>query len=142
MALGQKHRGTPLVGTRRIYRRSRHGRCRRNPLHLGASARSDRLGELCYAIGLGSLLPLAGLVILVAGEGLRLMRLTGHAPDEAQHSISDRPPPQWSTGLRREAVKWGILATMVVFVVTLKDRCADVLVLASFVIGSLLNLRL
>jgi len=101
------------------------------------------LGEFCYAIGLGSLLPLAGLVILVAGEGLRVLRLTGRMADEAQHPISaaDGPPPQWSTGVRREAVKWGILLTMVVFVITLRDRYADVLVLASFAVGSLLSIR-
>ena len=34
----------------------------------------------------------------------------------------------------------GLRVTMIVFVITLKDRYADILVLASFLIGSALNL--
>src|SRR5271166_303439 len=33
------------------------------------------LGELLYAIGLGSLMPLSGFIILIAGEALRILRL-------------------------------------------------------------------
>jgi hypothetical protein len=40
---------------------------------------------------------------------------------------------------RKEAVKWGLFLTMVVFVITLKDRLAEVLAAASFLIGLLLN---
>lgn len=109
-------------------------------------------GELCYAIGLGSLLPLAGFVILVAGETLRLLRLTrmaGAAPnwqDGKGPVVPQLAPPAkaapdggWGSAFREEAVKWGLLLTMIVFVITLRDRDADVLVAASFVIGWLLN---
>src|SRR5579862_2553331 len=47
--------------------------------------RPHRLGELFYAIGLASLLPIAGFLILVAGESLRLLRLTRRVDD---------PPPE------------------------------------------------
>jgi hypothetical protein len=40
---------------------------------------------------------------------------------------------------RQEAVKWGLFLTTVVFVITLKDRLAEVLAVACFLIGLLLN---
>jgi hypothetical protein len=45
----------------------------------------------------------------------------------------------WRTAFRKEAVKWGILITMIVFVVTLIDRVAEYLAAASFLIGLLLD---
>jgi hypothetical protein len=92
------------------------------------------VGDFVYAIGLGSLLPIAGFAVLVAGEGARLLRLAvrGDAPMIESDS-------GWRRALRREAVKWCLVVSMVVFVITLKDRVADVLVAASFVIGLICN---
>jgi hypothetical protein len=45
----------------------------------------------------------------------------------------------WGKAFRQETVKWGLFLTMVVFVITLKDRLAEVLAAASFPIGLLLN---
>lgn len=120
--------------------------------------RSRYFGELCYAIGLGSLAPLAGFIILVAGEALRIFRLigrlTGRRDDHAkehgpQPSSPVQPPParpvegetapNWRKAFRQEAVKWGLLVTMIVFVITLKDRHAEILAAASFLIGMLLS---
>lgn len=99
-------------------------------------SRPRYLGDVCYSIGLASLAPLAGFVILVAGETLRVMRLRrrvgGHNPAEDLH-------PTWSKALRLEAVKWGLLLTMVVFVITLVDRHAEILAAASFLVGAFLN---
>ena len=94
------------------------------------------LGELVYAVGLGSLLPLPGFVILVAGESLRIFRLIRREQDQSH------PPPVigWGRAFRKEAVKWAIFLSMIAFVITLKDRVADVLVALSFLIGLLLNL--
>ncbi|HZD47241.1 MAG TPA: hypothetical protein VE178_00730 [Silvibacterium sp.] len=101
-------------------------------------SRPRYFGELLYAIGLGSLLPLPGFVILVAGESLRLLRLI--------RRDNDQTPPQlastWGRAFRKEVVKWGILISMIAFVITLRDRVADVLVASSFLIGLLLNLPL
>jgi hypothetical protein len=98
------------------------------------------LGELSFAIGLASLAPLWGFVILVAGEALRLFRLMRREDDQAPASS---PPAksnaQWRTALRQEAGKWGMLLTMIVFVITLKDRLAEVLAAASLLTGLLLN---
>lgn len=109
------------------------------------------LGELCYAIGLGSLVPVGGFVILVGGEALRVFRLIRrHAQDSQQLALSvarslSRPSAEetnrsWRKAFRHEAVKWGILVTMIVFVITLKDRYAEFLAVASFLVGTLFNL--
>ncbi|HET8922788.1 MAG TPA: hypothetical protein VFN26_07290, partial [Candidatus Acidoferrum sp.] len=109
------------------------------------------LGELCYAIGLGSLVPVGGFVILVGGEALRVFRLIRcHALGSQHLALSvarplSRPSPEetnhnWRKAFRHEAVKWGILVTMIVFVITLKDRYAEFLAVASFLVGTLFNL--
>ena len=109
------------------------------------------LGELCYAIGLGSLVPLAGFVILVGGEVLRVFRLirrdsaNSQQPPLSAHRSLARPGaeqanPSWRKAFRREAVKWGILVTLIVFVITLKDGYAEFLAVASFLVGTSFNL--
>jgi len=105
---------------------------------IASRIRPCYLGELLYAVGLGSLLPLPGFVILVAGESLRILRLI------RREQVQLQPPPlvRWPTAFRKEAVKWAILMSLIVFVITLNDRVADVLVVTSFLIGLLLNLRL
>jgi hypothetical protein len=111
------------------------------------------LGDLLYAIGLGSLAPFWGFVILVVGETLRVFRLIQRENARAQNfqtrpSPTSRPlaapvaeelHPKWGRALWQEAVKWGLVLTMIVFVITLKDRLAEVLAAASFLIGLLLN---
>jgi hypothetical protein len=109
-------------------------------------------GELCYAIGLGALFPLSGFAILVGGEALRIFRLLGRAGANERDTSSARRSPEarlaagavesnvaWAEAFRREAIKWGLVVAMLVFVVTLRDRDADALVAASFVIGIMLN---
>jgi hypothetical protein len=100
------------------------------------------LGELLFAIGLGSLAPLWGFVILVAGEALRLFRLMRREDDQTRPLASSpqaKSKPQWRRALRQEAGKWGMLLTMIVFVITLKDRLAEVLATASLLTGLFLN---
>ena len=122
----------------------------------GSSTRvqTRRLGELSYAVGLASLLPLLGFFLLIGGEALRILRLVPRDRDHVSNSRHPSPgnaplpaatmgrDPTWSPAIRREIVKWGILLTMIVFVVTLQDRQADVLVGLSFLLGVLCNSRL
>lgn len=119
----------------------------------GQLLRRQYLGDLFYAIGLGSLAPLWGFVILVVGETLRVFRLMQRENARAQNSQTRPSPtsqplaapvveelhPKWGRALRQEAVKWGLVLTMIVFVITLKDRLAELLAAASFLIGLLLN---
>ena len=114
---------------------------------------SRYLGDLSYAIGLGSLAPVPGFLILVGGEAFRVLRLAGRTDGRPQnwqeHRLSVFPAspsgeskqrtPEWKNAIRHEAAKWGILATMTVFVITLQDRHAEVLALGSFLIGVLVN---
>ena len=115
--------------------------------------RSRYLGDISYAIGLGSLAPVAGFLILVVGESCRVLRLAqridGHLQNWQEHGLSAPPAllpgdaeqrsPGWKKAFRQEAAKWGIFVTMTVFVVTLQDRQVEVLALASFLVGILLN---
>jgi hypothetical protein len=67
------------------------------------------IGDLLYAIGLGSLAPLWGFVILVAGEAIRIFRLA-RRKNEAS-SGRDRPGISgvtWWEAFRQESFKWGI----------------------------------
>jgi hypothetical protein len=99
------------------------------------------LGEILYAIGLGSFFPVSGFLTLVLGDTVRVLRLIlrPHDPPLSHHR-SEVPHSVWGTAFRVEAVKWGILITMVVFVVTLTDRVAEYMAGASFLVGFLLNL--
>ena len=114
--------------------------------------RSRYLGDISYAIGLGSLAPVAGFLILVVGESCRVLRLAkidGHLRNWREHGLSALPAllpgdaeqrsPGWKKAFRHEAAKWGIFVTMTVFAITLQDRQAEVLALASFLVGVLLN---
>src|SRR5208283_4752806 len=92
-------------------------------------------GELLYAIGLGSLMPLPGFVILVAGESLRILRPM-RRPTDAEETFDSG----WGNSLPPRDVKWGILLTMIVFSITLKDRHAETLAVVSFLVGLLFNL--
>lgn len=106
------------------------------------------LGDFCYAIGLGSPAPVGGLLILVVGELLRVSRLNTRIDNRpwnwrsvisASVPLAEQIAPDWKTAFRLEATKWGILVAMAVFVITLEDRHVEVLALASFLVGMLLN---
>ena len=115
--------------------------------------RSRYFGDLLYAIGLASLVPLWGFIILVVAEALRVFRLIQPEDPWARNLLQDPLPTaspvippaaqeshsRLGKAFRQEAVKWGLFLTMVVFVITLKDRLAEVLAAASFLIGLLLN---
>jgi hypothetical protein len=93
---------------------------------------AQAVGEIVYAIGLASLFPLSGFLILVIGETLRVLRVFLRKDDR-------QPGASCGTAFREEAVKWGILITMIVFVTTLRDRVAEYLAGASFLVGLILN---
>jgi hypothetical protein len=115
---------------------------------------TQALGEILYAVGLASLFPLSGFLILVIGETLRVVRLVSPTadsvrsdhlfqgprnPDFSPDAREKQRSDAWGTAFRIEFVKWGIVITMIVFVITLTDRVAEYLAGASFLIGMLLN---
>jgi len=108
-------------------------------------SQSQYAGDFLYAIGLGSLAPLWGFIILVTGEAIRIFRLTRRANEHSYSELSERNPRDvseavWWEAFRREVFKWGIFLTMVVFTITLRDRVAEVLAVAVCLVGLLLTL--
>ena len=96
--------------------------------------RASYIGEFLYVVALGSLAPLAGFVILVVGEAIRLLRLAMR-----QDAFDHREPISWLEAFQLEAVKWGFFFTLIVFSITLIDRVAELLAGATVLIWILLN---
>lgn len=101
-----------------------------------SNSRARILGQWLYALGLATLLPLWGCVFLFAAESFRIARL----------ALAEREQPRlhanhdgWTTAIRRESVKWGIFATMIVFSVCLIDRVADYGILVSLLAWAVLS---
>lgn len=100
------------------------------------------LGEWLYAMGLATLLPLLGCLLLITAESLRIARLAlsdQNLPAIArpQRDSSDR----YTTAFHYEFVKWGIFVSMIAFSICLIDRVADIGITTSIAIWSLLNIR-
>ena len=136
-----------------------------NGTPLGASAGPYRyvqyplwFGRLLFVLGIGLLAPASGTAILLVGEIALLLRLLARegASDEALGEYrgpvrrfiptirSPFPRPgtraNWKAAIRSEISKWGLAVTMIVFTITLRDRVAEVLGVASFLLWVALNL--
>jgi hypothetical protein len=112
----------------------RSGSLRRHPNYARYA------GSLLFSIGLASLVPLPGFIILVAGEAVLVLRLALlERSFDAMPGSADLPAWSLSNALRAESAKWGIFVTMIVFTLLLIDRVADVLVLASLAVWAVLN---
>jgi hypothetical protein len=107
------------------------------------------LGEWLFAVGLASLAPLLGCIVLVVVEAIRLLRLMlrhNHHAQMLQSSglslVPDKPKATggWGRALRIDAGKWGLFLTMIVFTITLTDRLAEYLAAASVLLWVLVNL--
>jgi hypothetical protein len=119
------------------------------------------VGEFIFAVGLATLAPLWGFVILVGGEAIRIGRLIlreralGRTPAREGVSTDLVPASQPERAahfhtefaarrdrvVRREGVKWGLFFIMTIFAITLVDRDAEAGALASVLLWALLNLR-
>jgi hypothetical protein len=113
------------------------------------------VGRLLFASGIGLLAPISGTVILLVGEVSLVARLLvrnsnttnllGFRRDWLFPSLQRRLPApglsaSWKYALRKEASKWGLAITMIAFTLTLRDRLAEILAGASFLIWLVLNL--
>jgi hypothetical protein len=124
-------------------------RCIQYPLYLG---------RILFALGLGQLAPALGTVILLAGEMVLVLRLLCRdrvtiesSPQYREHAApslrmyhlqltAGTDGANWGRALRKEASKWGLAVTMIVFTVTLRDRVAEILAGASFLVWIGLNI--
>jgi hypothetical protein len=110
------------------------------------------VGRLLFALGIGLLAPISGTVILLLGEVSLIARLFVRNSDPTSLPALRRDgivPPllpaqrvsaKWRYALRKEASKWGLAITMIAFTLTLRDRLAEILAGASFLLWLALNL--
>ena len=112
------------------------------------------IGNLLYSVGLGSLAPLSGFIILVVGQAFLSFRLIQRFKSHSWNirsqqeqttvhasvtTLASGTSPNWSLAIRHEAAKWGILVTMIVFTISLVDRVVEILAVASFLVWLFLN---
>jgi hypothetical protein len=113
------------------------------------------VGRLLFALGIGLLAPIPGTVILLLGEVSLVARLLVRNSDATSLQAlgrdcifpsldglprAPRVSAKWRYALRKEASKWGLAITMIAFTLTLRDRVAEVLAGASFLLWLALNL--
>jgi hypothetical protein len=110
-------------------------------LETWANARSarlpKRLARIFLALGVGQLLPLPGLIVLLAGETMLMLRLY----------LRDRSDPlapiaggSWGPAFRAASSKWGLAVSMVLFAWTLQDRVAEIGATVTLLVWLMLNL--
>jgi hypothetical protein len=115
-------------------------------------------GEILHAIGIGSLLPLAGFLVLVCGETIRIGRreiLRTHTAQQCDvstgewqegkvaklqifpsHSLPTRSSA-WRQAARIYIGAWFAFLSMIVFSATLLDRLAEILFAATLLVSLL-----
>lgn len=96
-------------------------------------------GDWLYAVGLSTLAPLGGCLILVVGESIRIPRLGFAERHDVTADACLARVPRWGDAFQRQAAKWGVEVTMVAFTVTLIDRVADYGIAASIAVWAALN---
>jgi hypothetical protein len=103
---------------------------------------SGHIASVLFSVGIASLAPLPGAVILLLGESVLALRLIllerSFGRDQDPSAAS---PASWLGAMREESAKWGIFVTMVVFTGLLIDRVAESMAIASLVIWAALNYR-
>jgi protein-S-isoprenylcysteine O-methyltransferase Ste14 len=127
----------------------------RNPLYLGS---------YLLSIGLGFLASRVGFFILVASGAARILRLIGREEENLEQqqgerfrefarsvprllpTISPRLPaagvdPCWGKAFQAEAAMWGFFVMMIAFTITLRDKVAWTLGLASLALWLTLRIR-
>jgi hypothetical protein len=114
----------------------------RSPMVDGIGSLHKRyLARILLVLALGLLLPLSGTIILLAGETILILRLFLH--DDA--SVPELQPVGRRTGaargpaFRAAASKWGLTASMILFVWTLQDRVAEIGALCSVTLWLVLS---
>lgn len=117
-------------------------------------------GEILHAIGIGSLLPLAGFLVLVCGETIRMGRReilrtrtaqqrdvsTGEWQQEKVAKLQIFPshslPTQsavWRQAARIHLGAWFAFLSMIVFSATLIDRLAEILFATTLLVSLLVH---
>lgn len=98
-------------------------------------------GEILHGVGIATLLPVSGCVLLVAGETLRSLRYA-RLKIQVAHYCSGKPAItrlawSWKGLLLSQVFAWCAFASMLVFSLVLVDRVADVLFAGTMLVGIL-----
>jgi hypothetical protein len=111
-------------------------------LETWANAHDDRypqlLARILLVLAVGQLLPLAGSLVLLAGEGILIFRLLSRERETVALSSG---AGRWGPAFRAAASKWGLALSMMVFAWTLRDGIAEIGAAASLVLWLALNVR-
>lgn len=103
---------------------------------------SGYIGSVLFSVGVASLAPLPGAVILVLGESVLALRLILlERTFSGDRDASAESPSSWVGAVREESAKWGIFVTMIVFTWLLIDRVAEFMAIASLIVWAVLNYR-
>ena len=98
-------------------------------------------GEIFRAIGIGSLLPLAGFLILVCGEAICVVRRHNACARDRQKEKATQPCAWWQAA-RVHLGAWLAFLSMAVFSVMLVDRVAEVLFATTLLVSLLIHWEL
>ena len=91
-------------------------------------------GEILHGIGLATLVPVAGFVLIVCGEAIRSVRYAGLKMRIAREGggglpggipITAPPGPAWKWLVLSQAGMWCAFVSMVIFSIILIDHAAD-----------------
>ena len=97
-------------------------------VHGVGSLHKRYLARILLVLALGLFLPLSGTIILLAGETILILRLflrDDLSVPELQ-PLGPRTEAAWGPAFRAAASKWGLTASMILFVWTLQDRIAEI----------------
>jgi hypothetical protein len=110
-------------------------------VHGIGSLHKKYLARILLVLALGLLLPLSGTIILLAGETILILRLFLH--DDASvpelQPLGRRTGAAWGPAFRASASKWGLTASMMLFVWTLQYRLAEIGAVCSVTLWLALN---
>ncbi|SPE29692.1 membrane hypothetical protein [Candidatus Sulfopaludibacter sp. SbA3] len=111
------------------------------PSHDGYRQQQMRVARILLVLAVGLLLPLPGTIVLLAGETILILRLFLRG-EVGPADLPFQPCPtrvSLRSAFRIAASKWGLAASMIVFVCTLQDRIAEIGAACSVVLWLALN---
>ena len=87
-----------------------------------------RFARILLILAVGLLLPLSGVVILIACETILLFRLFLRDREDAPapQLVAQTGGNSWGSAFRATASKWALAASMILFAWTLRDRIAEI----------------
>jgi hypothetical protein len=107
---------------------------------------APHIGSLLFAIGLGSLAPLPGFILLTVAETILASRLI--LREKAADSVTSSEPivgasisSPWRNAIHLESGKCALFLTMLVFTSLLNDRITEILGVGCFLLAALLNYK-